>query len=1066
MPHFYGQSTNNQRYLEKEFAELSETNKSVKDQSAYPDAELYSIAWYIQTESAKHLGGEDSTRELVREQLAAQMRKLQAAVTTVEELQSKQRLTAKEKMDLSEQKSKRAKLKKDLDAAVRRYRDLSLMSRPMHANAINERADQLQELLDRSADPLSKNEIEELFGKIGNTIRQLKETSTPLAVQGKKEYLIDSTGKPIPFAQIPNAEKEKEKDAKKEEERMKRYLDGGKNLFIEKGCLACHSHTQAIIEHKIDEDKVPLISDAHFAPELSRIASKLHPDRSIARTWLTQWVLNPNIHHPRTRMPLTHLSVAEAAQIADWLLAASETWKPEEIKKPDEKILKELASLSLVKVPIIGRQNTETVLKEGLTKFLNTLTKDQQELLAADADERLLEGALDESKLMRYVGKKAISRQGCFGCHDIPGFENSKPIGTALNDWGKKDPERLAFEDAEAFLDRHFNIAELRDAVKDPTKPEEKPRPDGSWMGMSSGKVYEKYFADALRHKRREGFLSLKLAEPRSYDYGRVRDWDDRLRMPQFKFARTHRRGEEGKMESLEAYRKRRDLEGEGKYDGQTQFEEARAREAVMTFILGLVAENIPLKFVNAPKTDRLAEVRGHQILEKFNCIGCHEVRSGVYEFNLTPKSKDGFLSEIEGFSDLADHVFPESNAWTGRPSPIPGQYTVFGVSPDDHSVFKKDENIYQIRLTEAFRFTDRKGVTRHRPAGEALRIPADSLIARSQTFGGDFARLVGPHLRTINERNYDKREDQRSALPPPLLREGERAQPAWLFNFLRDPSPIRPTKWMALRMPKFNMTDEEARGLVEYFAAVDKMTNPGINLNEAFAEVPQRDPSYWQEKNKEYLKNLNSNAALKKHFDEGAKDLATIWKHIREDEAGQLKRQRDRIKEDLDRAAADKKDYFKKQLDTVDKKLKEIDDAKEDQKELEKFVKKWTTEQVYTADAYRVLTTPEAFGGWCMQCHSIGDLQISVEKGPNLDLAADRLRPGWTQQWIANPRRLFTYTSIMPQNFPNDKPATPHYLEAPTRMYPEALRDVLMNFPEISKLPVNRYRLAPKGGK
>ena len=34
----------------------------------------------------------------------------------------------------------------------------------------------------------------------------------------------------------------------------------------------------------------------------------------------------------------------------------------------------------------------------------------------------------------------------------------AKPIGVGLNDWGKKDGDRLAFEDAEAFAKKHFNI--------------------------------------------------------------------------------------------------------------------------------------------------------------------------------------------------------------------------------------------------------------------------------------------------------------------------------------------------------------------------------------------------------------------------------------------------------------------------------------------------------------------------------------------------------------------------------------------------------------------------------
>src|SRR5262249_42462063 len=52
---------------------------------------------------------------------------------------------------------------------------------------------------------------------------------------------------------------------------------------------------------------------------------------------------------------------------------------------------------------------------------------------------------------------------------------------------------------------------------------------------------FEEVFFQALEHHHREGFLHLKLMEPRSYDYNRLKTWDDRLRMPQFKFARTRK---------------------------------------------------------------------------------------------------------------------------------------------------------------------------------------------------------------------------------------------------------------------------------------------------------------------------------------------------------------------------------------------------------------------------------------------------------------------------------------------------------------------------------------------
>ena len=64
----------------------------------------------------------------------------------------------------------------------------------------------------------------------------------------------------------------------------------------------------------------------------------------------------------------------------------------------------------------------------------------------------LVEKKLTPDEKLLYLGEKTISRLGCFGCHTIPGFENAKPIGTALNDWGIKIPARLDFGHIKEYL--------------------------------------------------------------------------------------------------------------------------------------------------------------------------------------------------------------------------------------------------------------------------------------------------------------------------------------------------------------------------------------------------------------------------------------------------------------------------------------------------------------------------------------------------------------------------------------------------------------------------------------
>jgi mono/diheme cytochrome c family protein len=53
---------------------------------------------------------------------------------------------------------------------------------------------------------------------------------------------------------------------------------------------------------------------------------------------------------------------------------------------------------------------------------------------------------------------------------------------------------------------------------------------------------------------------------------------------------------------------------------------------------------------------------------------------------------------------------------------------------------------------------------------------------------------------------------------PPDLTGEGAKVQPAWLFQFLKKPSVLRP--WLTMRMPDFGLSDAAAGGMVNYFMA------------------------------------------------------------------------------------------------------------------------------------------------------------------------------------------------------------------------------------------------------
>jgi mono/diheme cytochrome c family protein len=74
--------------------------------------------------------------------------------------------------------------------------------------------------------------------------------------------------------------------------------------------------------------------------------------------------------------------------------------------------------------------------------------------------------------------------------------------------------------------------------------------------------------------------------------------------------------------------------------------------------------------------------------------------------------------------------------------------------------------------------------------------------------------------------------EDAPTLAPPILNGEGKKVQPDWLYEFLKQPLPLRP--WLKVRMPTFGLSDEETDALVDYFLALDRVAIPFVHVDEA----------------------------------------------------------------------------------------------------------------------------------------------------------------------------------------------------------------------------------------
>jgi mono/diheme cytochrome c family protein len=1014
MPHFYGLSTNSPDVLPE-------------DQKHFPAAEIHSIAHYLFTESRAGLRGEDTFRRYLQGQLKGLYEQL-----------AKGPLGEKEK--------------KELGDMSRYLADVALLSVSSRAPQVHAVAGDLRRAQDTALELSTATPRDD--AKLADAVKAAQELTEKLVQLGKpvdvKDEIVDGAGNPVDPAVISKAVTsagDKDKEARQA---------NGKRLLTERGCLACHAREDAPVE-----------SDSNFGPNLSRVAVKIRPEGGDAarRRWLVQWILNPNVHYSRTRMPVTHLKPEEAGDVAEYLLGSSIERSQEkkdltDPEAPDFTTLKRLARVYLLKAPGMTRGRVDKILPaEG--DAAEGIPEADLEFMPRDADERVLVGPqVGADKLKWYIGKKSIGRMGCNACHDIPGFEQAKPIGTALNDWGKKDPARLAYEDADAFVREHYNIVPARKTAKEIAAAiaelEEKGKKspltaddqeelnelqrlkEKPWQADGDKEPFEQCFYETLehQHQQRDAFLHLKLMEPRSYDYHRLRAWDDRLRMPQFRFARTH----QNKGESDEDYKIRQDKE------------EAEAREAVMTFVLGLVADPVPLKYVYAPPADKMAEVKGRQVIDKFNCYSCHPIRSGNWEFKTTKDQLDllgkAYTTASETFR--TDHFFAGHNAWFGSPPPSADRLAVAAVSPQmDEENFTLGEGdnakpvkVLTVRLTDALRFTGNDGVRRDIPAASVIPILPDTIVGSSEPFGGRLIdMLIGKpgekgYLGTAYEQRFGGKPDEaRAALPPPLIREGERVQPKWLYQFLLNPGVIRPESYMLLRMPKFNMSPDDAMALVNYFGAVSKTGNPGAGVTYPYLTVEQTDARYWKGKEDWYHK------------------ASADWLKALQQRAAEAKEQAGKTTD------ADEKERLEKlqaDLTAAIGKAKTVAES----------VFKSKGNDAYAVDGFKLLLNKDS----CLKCHSVGPIQAEGPIGPNLILSADRLRPEWTLQWLANPKRLFTYAPLMPQNFSRDGVEWQDSFAGSPLEQARAARDVLMDLPRIAELPEVRKLQpaapAPAGGE
>ena len=202
----------------------------------------------------------------------------------------------------------------------------------------------------------------------------------------------------------------------------------GEKLFSAVGCMGCH-----VSENDPSSSPSPTtfkeLSKLQ-GPNLIGLGSKVSPE------WMFNWLKKPHKYMPSTRMPDLRLSDSDARDLTAYLWD-NKNYDFDQLKPPkeDKEVLDELTLDWLMKM------NPEKYAIEKASK-------------------------MTKSDKMSFVGEKSIRHYGCFGCHNIDGFMDAKPIGVEITSEGSKPVDKFDFG---LFHDiEHTNYAWIENKLRTP----------------------------------------------------------------------------------------------------------------------------------------------------------------------------------------------------------------------------------------------------------------------------------------------------------------------------------------------------------------------------------------------------------------------------------------------------------------------------------------------------------------------------------------------------------------------------------------------------------------------
>jgi len=168
----------------------------------------------------------------------------------------------------------------------------------------------------------------------------------------------------------------------------------GKELIASKGCVACHRDDPAVVSVSELATKFPTV----YGGNLSTVGRRTTP------AWIFSFIKAPKRFAPSTRMPDLALTDSDAADITAYLTSGSAVAASPPPPRVDDLMIDDLSFEYLAK----------TTYESDAIRQINSW---------------------DGNAKLYYMGFRLVRRYGCYGCHQIKGFDDARPNGADLVTW-------------------------------------------------------------------------------------------------------------------------------------------------------------------------------------------------------------------------------------------------------------------------------------------------------------------------------------------------------------------------------------------------------------------------------------------------------------------------------------------------------------------------------------------------------------------------------------------------------------------------------------------------------